>query len=142
MRKAIAISLVSLVLLAGAAGVRAQNNAVVKVDEGANRGVIHAKVGQTISLVLPAQFGTGYSWSAGGDSKNQPILQAKEDAGPLGDPKLQPGGTEAQRFQFAAVKPGTVVLHYAYTQPWMHDAKPAKEFVVTIIVDKNQEPPK
>lgn len=139
MCKAIAVSLVSLTLLGAAAGACGQNDSVMMIDEAANNSVIHAKVGQKISLSLPAQFGTGYSWTPTNETKTQMILQAKESTESHGKAGLQPGGTEAQNFQFVAVKEGITVLHYAYAQPWMHNTKPAKEFLVKIIIEKNQK---
>ena len=134
MSRFIFISLVTFATLPVALRGSAQSPSVLAVSESHNHSVVRAKVGDAISLNLRAQFGTGYSWVPDEQTKSQQVLRSSVGAGANGTLRTQPGGAEMQAFRFSAVKEGSVTLHYAYVQPWIHNAKPSKEFSVQVIV--------
>ena len=87
--------------------------------------------GQVLTVSLPAQPGTGYSWQ---------VATLDEDAGlvAIGKPqfkkvgKVLPGGIEQQVFRFRATDAGAVHLELQYKRPWEKDSPPAKVYSVDV----------
>jgi predicted secreted protein len=90
---------------------------------------VHAKIGETFEVRLPAQLGTGFSWSL---DKADPTLR------PVGSPALgsaaTPGQAQDQVFAFRAAKSGAFKLHFTYEQPWKGGQKNARSQDVTVVV--------
>jgi predicted secreted protein len=135
MRLTMVTFLMGAVLLVYSSSCAPQDRETVAINESQNHGEVHLKRGQHLVVSLPAQLGTGYSWREQSGQIVDGVLRSEPIAKPNGSIGLQPGGTEKQRFQFAAVKDGTEVLSYVYVQPWMHDQEPTKRFSVKVVVD-------
>jgi hypothetical protein len=92
-----------------------------------SRGLVMAKVGVPVEIRLQAQAGTGFSWVS---TRSTDVLTEKK---PLRASKALPGGTQVQRFQFLAKRPGTYLLSFSYQQPWRGGTKGARTKTFTII---------
>lgn len=93
---------------------------------------VEAHVGDTIRVDLPAQAGTGYSWTAtvAGD-----ILEPGRTEG---RPATRPGGPERSIMTYRAAGAGTARITFAYQRPWETATGPARQVVVSVAVT---EPP-
>ncbi|MFO1142101.1 MAG: protease inhibitor I42 family protein [Amaricoccus sp.] len=93
---------------------------------------VEAHVGDTIRVDLPAQAGTGYSWTAtvAGD-----ILQPGRT---VGRPASRPGGPERSIMSYLATAAGTARVTFAYQRPWESAKGPARQVVLSVAVT---EPP-
>jgi inhibitor of cysteine peptidase len=97
--------------------------------KGDDKSSASLSVGQSFSIKLPVQMGTGYSWKtasvpagvkAGGESKEGAAAA--------------PGGSETQVFKFTAEKPGDGALSLQYRRPWEKDAPAAETFTLNVSV--------
>ncbi len=93
---------------------------------------VPAVVGRELTLKLPCQPGTGFSWR---------IL--KRDAKLLdlvGEPRLEDGDdkllgrVERQVFRLRPLAPGTTSLELGYARTWEAERRPEKTFRVTLLV--------
>jgi predicted secreted protein len=95
-------------------------------EDGATRTV---PLGATFEVRLPAQLGTGYSWSlvpvAGVEQVGEPVTR---DGG-------TPGGTETQVFTLRATAKGRHGIAFTYGQPFAGGQKAAKTMRYTIVVE-------
>jgi inhibitor of cysteine peptidase len=87
-------------------------------------------LGQRLRVKLPAQAGTGYSWSIVSGAK--PMLHLNGSA--VTHVTDRPGGSAIQVFRFSAVAAGSGRLRIEYRRPWEHAVPPAKRFSVRIRV--------
>jgi predicted secreted protein len=109
-----------------------QEHHVVLTDADNGKEVALSTEG-TLTVKLPAQMGTGYSWQVEDVDKDRlappdkPTLEstAKDTA----------GGTDLQVFTFKPVKAGTTALKFRYVRPWEKDAKPQKTFSVNVKIN-------
>ena len=87
-------------------------------------------LGQRLRVELPAQAGTGYSWSIISGAK--PMLHLKSSA--VTHVTHRPGGSAIQVFRFTAVAAGSGRLRIGYRRPWEHAVPPVKRFSLRIRV--------
>jgi inhibitor of cysteine peptidase len=106
-----------------------------KLSEESGGQTIQMKKGDTLSVRLKAQPGTGYGWSV--KTPDPPLLNQMGDMkrDPLGG---MPGAYEYQVFLFGAQQEGTCVLELDYLRPWEKDKPPARVFRVTIQISGNK----
>ena len=80
-------------------------------------------VGQTLSVTLPSNPTTGYSWIIA--SKPDFLeLSGEEDYVPAQPQMAGSGGMSTWKFLVKA--PGTGTLRFAYRRPWEHNVAPAE----------------
>jgi predicted secreted protein len=118
----------------------AEDPATTTLVEEDSRRTVLAKVGDTISIRLVAQLGTGYGWQLAA-LENQVLTQ-------VGGPKSKfitvarstsnirqnPGGSEFQVFLFEARAPGNAELKFKYSRGFEPDNKPLRTVVFRITV--------
>jgi inhibitor of cysteine peptidase len=94
---------------------------------------IDVRLGQRITVELPANPSTGYSWDV--VSSGEPVV------GPLGEPAFTasshlPGAGGTLRYVFRAREAGTAELRLVYSRRWERDVAPADTFTVTVVVTR------
>ncbi|MFL5238989.1 MAG: protease inhibitor I42 family protein [Rhizomicrobium sp.] len=87
-------------------------------------------LGQRLRVQLPAQAGTGYSWSI--VSGANPMLHLNGSA--VTHVTDRPGGSAMQVFRFTATAVGSGRLRIEYRRPWEHAVPAAKRFSIRITV--------
>ncbi len=87
-------------------------------------------LGQRLRVQLPAQAGTGYSWSIVSSAK--PMLHLNGSA--VTHVSDRPGGSAIQIFRFTAAAVDSGRLRIEYRRPWEHAVPPAKRFSLRIRV--------
>jgi inhibitor of cysteine peptidase len=91
-------------------------------------------VGDTVTVVIPGNPTTGYSWAAALTSKDAALLQQQGDPtyveGATGD-VVGAGGTFT--FTFRAAGAGQAALKLVYVRPWEPDA-PAQTYEVQVTI--------
>ncbi|MBP7737784.1 MAG: protease inhibitor I42 family protein [Spirochaetes bacterium] len=103
----------------------------VTVTEADNGAAIDIKSGEILEVRLPAQLGTGFGWK---------VLSAGTNLAQKGEPEQvsgggeKPGGPELQSFKFKAGEKGESELTLQYAEGWKKDAKPLRDFRVTVNV--------
>lgn len=105
------------------------------VVEAVRDGSTTLRPGQPLSIALPSNGSTGYSWSVGTFdeavlSRSEPFGEQRTDPHPAG--MVGVGGQTHWRFVAAA--PGETILTFAYGRPWEEDAPPAETAHYRIIV--------
>lgn len=78
---------------------------------------ITVAVGDTFTVSLAAQIGTGYTWQLQQDQESDQLVQLLEKAHNDADDQ-QDGGTGADQFTFEAVKKGETEMVFIYARPW------------------------
>jgi len=100
---------------------------VTEKDDGKS---LSATAGQALTLKLPCQPGTGYTWTI--LERDQKLVEL------VGEPKFEGGdskllgGVEQQVFQLRALATGTAALQLGLLRQWEKDQKPKKTFRVTL----------
>lgn len=84
-------------------------------------------VGETLTVGLPSQPGTGYSWQAAENSTPVLTLSGTRQRG-----ANMPGAVETQRLTFVARAPGAGRLRLVYRRPWEKGGVPTKSFTVMV----------
>ena len=87
-------------------------------------------VGQKLTIRLPAQMGTGFSW------QELPNSLLRLDEKKVERSTQIPGGQEEQVFRFTVGGRGINKLVLQYKRPWEIEKAPAKEFKVDITIDR------
>ena len=91
-----------------------------------NGQTMNLAAGQTLSVALESQPGTGYRWSpARMDGAHLRIVDESPSSPDSKDPL--PGGGEYQILRFKAIHPGEAFLELHYARPW-EKRDPAKTF--------------
>lgn len=103
--------------------------------EAVRDGATSLRPGQALSVALPSNGSTGYSWSVAAFdeavlSRSEPFGEQRTDPHPAG--MVGVGGQTHWRFVAAA--PGETTLTFAYGRPWEKDAAPAETAHYRIIV--------
>ena len=88
--------------------------------------------GGTLSVRLPSNPTTGYSWSVAGDPA--PLRFVKTKNTKSGDSKPALGAPSTQQLTFAATSIGISTLTLEYRRPWEHGGAAAKTFTVKVKV--------
>ncbi|SIO63182.1 Chagasin family peptidase inhibitor I42 [Singulisphaera sp. GP187] len=88
---------------------------VVTLTSEQNGKSVNLEIGQTLTVRLKSQLGTGFSW--------QVVKNDKESLQQLGEPRTiqgdgADGGLEQQEFRFRGVKKQSVVLRLDYRRPF------------------------
>lgn len=96
-------------------------------DSGKN---VTLSVGEQLTIELPSNITTGYSWSVADDGGLQQVGEALYEA-PDTD-AVGAGGTET--FTFEATEPGAGELVLWYARPW-ESVQPAETWSVTVEVE-------
>jgi len=84
-----------------------------------------------LMIRLPAQPGTGFSWTPKASSSLLRLVKSYEKA----STHMLPGGIETEVFVFTPVASGTDQLELDYRRPWEHGVAPAKVFRFTATVE-------
>jgi inhibitor of cysteine peptidase len=84
-----------------------------------------------LTVRLPTQAGTGYSWTPKSASSLLRLVKSYVEISAHG----LPGGTETQVFVFTPVASGTDELEIDYLRPWEHGGAPAQVFRFTATVE-------
>jgi inhibitor of cysteine peptidase len=91
-------------------------------------------VGDTVTIAIPGNPTTGYSWVAALSDKDTALLEQQGDPTYLGDSAdnvVGAGGTFT--FTFKATAAGRAALKLAYVRPWEPDA-PAQTYEVQVTI--------
>ena len=112
-------------IVAGAAMSCAREGKIINVDFSWSGKQVEMSVGDSLTITLPSDTGTGYSWSSW--VSDEIILQLSEDKyiGQVGT-----GGKEI--WTFKALTEGTCTIEMEYRPPQEEDATPAQTFNLTV----------
>lgn len=94
----------------------------------ANKSVTVEQLG-IITIRLPVQMGTGYSWEV------VSLPDALVQKGVLTEGGGLPGGPDVEVFRFRAKKKGSGKLVLAHVRPWEQNTPPEETFTLTITVE-------
>lgn len=106
----------------------------IVLTEASNNTTLDARAGEELRIELPAQMGTGYSWSFTPETAalfHQGLVKS------LGEPTLRrpaetPGAPETQVFRLQLLHEGTAAIALGYWQPWQRNLPPQKTFRVIV----------
>ncbi len=101
------------------------------ISDDDNGSKIEIDRGDILAVKLSAQLGTGYGWKV--ITRNR-ILVLKGVPEQVSRVDQKPGGMDYQTFKFKAMEKGEEVLNLNYIEAWKDEAKPLKEFGITVIV--------
>ena len=113
------------VVLAGAVMACAREGKNINLDLSGSGRQVEMSVGDSLTVTLPSDPGTGYSWSSW--VSDEIILEQSEHKyiGQLGA-----GGKEI--WTFKALTEGTCTIEMEYRPPQEEDATPAQTFALTV----------
>lgn len=131
MRTCVAVSLPVLAIVAAAIFIACAMKPAMTVSDNDNGTKIEIDRGDLLAVKLSAQLGTGYGWKVVSESR---ILNLKGEPEQVSREGQKPGGTDYQTFRFKASEKGEETLKLNYIEAWREDAKPLKEFSITVIV--------
>jgi inhibitor of cysteine peptidase len=103
----------------------------VTVSDADSGTKVEIKAGEVLAVKLGAQLGTGFGWKVVSENK---LLVLKGEPEQVSREDQKPGGPDYQTFKFKAVEKGETELKFQYVEGWKKDAKPLKEFAITVIV--------
>ena len=103
----------------------------VTVTDADNGTRVEIKSGDVLAVKLAAQLGTGFGWKVITENKNLALKGEPEQVSKNGQ---VPGGPDYQTFKFKAGEKGETILKLQYVEGWKKQAKPLKEYAITIIV--------
>ena len=114
-------------VVAGAAMSCAREGKIINVDLSWSGKQVEMSLGDSLTVTLPSDTGTGYSWSSW--VSDESILQQTEHEyiGQVGA-----GGNEIRTFK--ALTEGTCTIEMEYRPPQEEDATPAQTFALTVEV--------
>jgi predicted secreted protein len=123
---------VLVVLLAGAFGQAASvsDAEVVTATQDQKSAETSVTTKQEVQLRLPAQPGTGFSWTL----LNKVSLVKLKGQSTEPAAKAQPGAWQTQVFRFKAKKAGSETLEFGYRRSWEKGTPPAKTFSLRITI--------
>lgn len=104
----------------------------VTLTESQNGGSAELAKDQKLEIRLPVQGGTGFSWELMRPPR-APVRLLSSNAQPAGPGNL-PGGPATQLFVFEPTGAGSGDIELGYRRPWEKDTKPARTFVVHVVV--------
>ena len=96
-------------------------------DDGSRQYVLQ---GETISVRLPANVTTGYSWAVAQSAPG--VLQAGVEPKIEKPARSKPGKGGFQTFEFPVVGAGQGWLQLVYRRPWEKDVAPAKSWSIFV----------
>lgn len=103
----------------------------VTVTDADNGSRVEIKKGDLIAVQLTAQLSTGHGWKA---VDTGVILELIGEPEQITARDRKPGAPEAQKFVFKGIERGEAALILHYMETWKAEAKPVKEFRVTVTV--------
>jgi inhibitor of cysteine peptidase len=115
-------------LLAGEPAKPALVRTLTQADNGA---AVALTLKSRLSVQLPAQPGTGYSWTLKAGSSLLRLVKSYRQP----PAHTLPGSTETQVFVFTPDASGTDELKLEYRRPWEKGIAPAKIFRFTVTVE-------
>jgi len=127
-----AFCIMSISMLPSASLTMAADGETVKVNDKANGSSVALQVGQFLEICLPADLGTGYSWTVS-STPNEILKLLAKDVRPTAE-KNKVGGTDHQIFHFQIVAQGSGRLELQYSRPWEKATPPAKKYSLAIKV--------
>jgi predicted secreted protein len=92
---------------------------------------VELKKGEVLAVRLSAQLGTGFGWKVADHGGTLELMGEPEQVAGAG---RKPGGPGFQTFKFKAVDRGESVLKLRYLEAWKKEAKPIREFAITVTV--------
>jgi inhibitor of cysteine peptidase len=104
----------------------------ITIGADENGGAVDMQTGGMLFVELPGNPTTGYIWQI--TSKDDAFLQPVDYAFQPDSDATGAGGIE--RFEFAAVAAGEVVLEFAQSRPWETDAEPVATYAVTVTISE------
>jgi inhibitor of cysteine peptidase len=113
---------------AGAGVARAQPR-VIAIAESQNGTTATIGKDQILEIRLPAQAGTGYSWTLAANP-TAPLKLARSDMTSAD----RPGGPQTQFFLLQPTNSGAGDVVINYSRPWEKDKPPARTFVLHVVV--------
>jgi inhibitor of cysteine peptidase len=130
-----AIAVLALVLVVGLCSTSEgampkEEGAGLEVTEKDDGKRLSAIAGQALTLKLPCQPGTGYTWAI--LERDQKLLELVGEPRFEGGDSKRLGGVEHQVFQLRALAIGTAGLQLGLVRKWEKDQKPKKTFRVTL----------
>jgi inhibitor of cysteine peptidase len=111
----------------------ASGQSVVRVKQEDNGKTIHAKIGQSVEIVLSGNPTTGYSWTVS-DIEGKALKQAGKVVYKAGEPQ-KPGSGGTFSAHLDAVTSGNSNVKMIYVRPWEKSAQPARMFSVSVEVE-------
>ena len=129
MSKRIFYFLLVLSLLLTACGSKAAT--LTEADDGVR---IELSPGQTLTITLPSNPTTGYSWQVAQIDTSLLEQQGQPDYQQSPGSKDLVGAGGAETFRFKALDTGETTLQLAYQRPWENSVPPIQTFSVTVIV--------
>jgi inhibitor of cysteine peptidase len=89
---------------------------------------IQTPYGQRLNVKLPAQLGTGFSWTLANDPKPFLTLMATR----VSPASTAMGGVQTQEFEFNTDKAGETTLVFEYRRPWEKNVPPARIYTLSV----------
>jgi len=120
-----------VLLATGVTVAQSSEEGIVITEQQANQ-TISARRGDSITIKLPTQPGTGYSWQF--SSKNSKVAALEGQPEIVPDGNVKPGGVETQVFHVRIRRGGKARLVMKYIRPWEKQASPQKTFTITVHV--------
>lgn len=131
MRTWVAVSLPILAVAVAVIFAACAMKPAMTVGDNDNGTKIEIERGDILAVKLSAQLGTGYGWKVVSENR---MLTLKGEPEQVSGEGQKPGGTDYQTFKFKASEKGEEALQLNYIEAWREDAKPLKEFSLTVIV--------
>ena len=122
--------LLAAALSIGTTGAVQGQERVITISEGQNGSTATIGKNQSLSILLSAQSGTGYSWALAGNP-TAPLELVR--SGTVSAAK-QPGGPQTQGFLLRPTNSGAGDVVINYSRPWEKDKPPARTFVLHVVV--------
>jgi inhibitor of cysteine peptidase len=129
MSKRIFYFLLVLSLLLTACGSKATT--LTEADDGTQ---IELSPGQTLTITLPSNPTTGYSWQVAQIDTNLLEQQGQPEYQQSPGSKDMVGAGGAETLRFKALGTGQTDLQLAYQRPWETGIPPIRTFSITVIV--------
>ena len=131
MRICVVVTLPIMAVMAAVIFIACAMKPAMTVGDDDNGTKIEIERGDLLAVKLSAQLGTGYGWKVVTENR---ILAIKGEPEQVSRQGQKPGGTDYQTFKFKATEKGEEALQLNYVEAWREDAKPLKEFSLTVIV--------
>ena len=117
------------VVLVGCRSTGSIGSQALHVDSTAR---VSTRVGDSMTWTLPANAGTGYTWTVVGDVPDCVVQVGKMKFFP--DRIDTPGSSGTAHFTFRGVSKGQGAIRFEYARPWEKDIKAARWAVMEISV--------
>jgi predicted secreted protein len=102
---------------------------MITLDASDNPRSVALAAGESATVRLPAQAGTGYTWQVISAGEPGYTIEPEPDT----QQTDRPGGTVYQAFQITAKSPGSYRIELGYLRPW-ETASPARTASIALVV--------